>query len=326
MAGPAPARAPRALHAGDARGHVAARRSRARRGPHARLLLEAADVRPDAHRPRLAAGEPEHAPRPGAYPTGDQLDETGDEADAARPVDARRRAGRLWLCAPARSSWPSPVSPSAGAIARRAVRATAARRGRTGADDLAPVGQTAQRVPPKVRAHRRRTSSPASATARGWCRRRGCRTPAGSRWARGDRSGVVDAARGRRGRRPAVDDDRRGTRLARFNEITAGSGSPSANRCRAPTPPPIVDTWTDVDGDDLGRRAVRAAPVTIGSGAYLGCNSTVCPGVTVGRGAYVGEGAVVSTTSAEHSVVYGNPAVMVRRYDRASGIWLGVAR
>ena len=71
-----------------------------------------------------------------------------------------------------------------------------------------------------------------------------------------------------------------------------------------------------------GLPAPPPEPVVVEDGAYLGANSTLCPGVTVGRGAFVGEGAVVVDDVPSYSVVYGNPAVVVRRYDRATG-WAG---
>jgi acetyltransferase-like isoleucine patch superfamily enzyme len=56
-------------------------------------------------------------------------------------------------------------------------------------------------------------------------------------------------------------------------------------------------------------------PVSIGSGAFLGVSSAVLPGVTVGEGAYVGAHAVVVRDVPAHTVVVGNPARAVRRWD-----------
>jgi acetyltransferase-like isoleucine patch superfamily enzyme len=87
----------------------------------------------------------------------------------------------------------------------------------------------------------------------------------------------------------------------------------------------IVDSW------DNGRRPLAGgpssgpgrAPVRIGAGAYLGCNAVVGPGVTIGAGAFVGEGAVVLDDVPAHTVVYGNPAQVVRRYDANERRWIG---
>jgi acetyltransferase-like isoleucine patch superfamily enzyme len=56
-------------------------------------------------------------------------------------------------------------------------------------------------------------------------------------------------------------------------------------------------------------------PVSIGRGAFLGINSAVLAGVTVGAGAYVGAHAVVTRDVPAHTVVVGNPARAVRRWD-----------
>lgn len=63
-------------------------------------------------------------------------------------------------------------------------------------------------------------------------------------------------------------------------------------------------------------------PTVVERGAYLGCNSIVLPGVRIGAGAFVGEGAVVSDDVAPRSVVYGSPALVVRRFDAATRAWL----
>lgn len=63
-------------------------------------------------------------------------------------------------------------------------------------------------------------------------------------------------------------------------------------------------------------------PVRIGAGSFLGINSCVLPGVTVGDRAYVGAGAVVTADVPALSVVAGNPARVVRRFDAASNAWV----
>jgi maltose O-acetyltransferase len=55
----------------------------------------------------------------------------------------------------------------------------------------------------------------------------------------------------------------------------------------------------------------RVAPVTIGTGAFVGARSIILPGVTIGAGAVVGAGSVVRHDVSPHSVVAGNPAKVV---------------
>jgi acetyltransferase-like isoleucine patch superfamily enzyme len=87
----------------------------------------------------------------------------------------------------------------------------------------------------------------------------------------------------------------------------------------------IVDTWR-VPFAVSTRRLLPAAPVVIEANAYLAMNSIVGPGVHVGEGAYIGEGAVVYDDVPAHAVVYGNPAVVTRRFDPDDKEWRGKVR
>jgi len=67
---------------------------------------------------------------------------------------------------------------------------------------------------------------------------------------------------------------------------------------------------------------VDPSPVRICRGAFLGVGAVVLPGVTVGENGYVGAGAVVAEDVPARSVVVGNPARVVRRWDDAAGEWV----
>ncbi len=56
----------------------------------------------------------------------------------------------------------------------------------------------------------------------------------------------------------------------------------------------------------------RNAPITIGDGAWIGAQATVCPGVTMGEGAVVGATASVVKDVAPWTVVGGNPARVIK--------------
>jgi acetyltransferase-like isoleucine patch superfamily enzyme len=64
------------------------------------------------------------------------------------------------------------------------------------------------------------------------------------------------------------------------------------------------------------------APVRIGAGAFLGIGSIVLPGVNVGERAYVAGGAVVTSDVPPNTVVAGNPARVVKRWDDRSQCWV----
>lgn len=64
--------------------------------------------------------------------------------------------------------------------------------------------------------------------------------------------------------------------------------------------------------------------VTIGRGAFLGIGSAVLMGVTVGEHAYVAAGAVVTRDVEPRTLVVGNPARPVRRWDGRREEWVSI--
>jgi sugar O-acyltransferase (sialic acid O-acetyltransferase NeuD family) len=58
-----------------------------------------------------------------------------------------------------------------------------------------------------------------------------------------------------------------------------------------------------------------AGLVTVEDGAFIGIGATVMPRLTVGRWSVVGAGAVVTRDVQPYSVVAGNPAKVIRRFD-----------
>jgi acetyltransferase-like isoleucine patch superfamily enzyme len=87
----------------------------------------------------------------------------------------------------------------------------------------------------------------------------------------------------------------------------------------------IGDTYHGYEDPSLPVRSQpMAAPqaVTIEEGAFLGVGAVVLMGVTVGAHAYVGAGAVVTEDVPPRTVVVGNPARAVRRWDDATNAWL----
>jgi len=107
--------------------------------------------------------------------------------------------------------------------------------------------------------------------------------------------------------------------LARFNTVVCGIGVSIGERVGSSDSATVFDTWWP--GAPFGGFGPEQAPVVIERHAYLGCNSIVGPGVTVGEGAYVGEGAVVVEDVPPHTVVYGNPARVVRAFDPTTNTW-----
>ncbi|MER3452915.1 MAG: hypothetical protein C4344_04460 [Acidimicrobiia bacterium] len=63
-------------------------------------------------------------------------------------------------------------------------------------------------------------------------------------------------------------------------------------------------------------------PVRIERGAFLGIRAVVLEGVTIGENAYVAAGAVVVDDVEPRTIVAGNPARPVRRWDAAAEAWV----
>ena len=60
---------------------------------------------------------------------------------------------------------------------------------------------------------------------------------------------------------------------------------------------------------------MKAAPVTIKKGAWIGSRAIILPGVTVGEGAIVASGAIVTKDVAPRTIVGGNPARFIKNID-----------
>lgn len=65
----------------------------------------------------------------------------------------------------------------------------------------------------------------------------------------------------------------------------------------------------------------EGSPVVIGRNAWIGRGAVILPGVEVGDNAVVAAGSVVTRAVAANSVVAGNPAREVRRFDRPAETW-----
>lgn len=62
-------------------------------------------------------------------------------------------------------------------------------------------------------------------------------------------------------------------------------------------------------------------PVTIGRRCFVGLGARILPGVTLGDHCIVGTNAVVTRSFPAYSMIAGNPARLIKRYDPATGIW-----
>lgn len=63
-------------------------------------------------------------------------------------------------------------------------------------------------------------------------------------------------------------------------------------------------------------------PVVVEDDVWIGSNCIILPGVRIGEHSVVGAGSVVTKSVPPFCLVVGNPARVVRRYDRKSGAWV----
>ncbi|MBE7178966.1 MAG: acyltransferase, partial [Mucilaginibacter polytrichastri] len=76
----------------------------------------------------------------------------------------------------------------------------------------------------------------------------------------------------------------------------------------------------------IRNQPVTMQPICIEDECWIGANVTITAGVTVGRHAVVAGGSVVTRNVPPYTVVGGNPARVLKRYDEPSGQWIKVAR
>jgi acetyltransferase-like isoleucine patch superfamily enzyme len=88
----------------------------------------------------------------------------------------------------------------------------------------------------------------------------------------------------------------------------------------------IVDTthpYQDIhDPRPIGSRILdEESFVEIGDGSFIGFGAIVMPNVRIGKYCVIGAHACVTKDIPDYSVAVGNPALIIRHYDEASGSW-----
>jgi sugar O-acyltransferase (sialic acid O-acetyltransferase NeuD family) len=66
---------------------------------------------------------------------------------------------------------------------------------------------------------------------------------------------------------------------------------------------------------EISPAAILLGRCTVGSYTQIGANATILPDITVGSNVVIGAGAVVTKNVPDNSVVYGNPAKIIRYLD-----------
>jgi acetyltransferase-like isoleucine patch superfamily enzyme len=66
---------------------------------------------------------------------------------------------------------------------------------------------------------------------------------------------------------------------------------------------------------------VSCKQITIQDAVWIGSNSVITAGVTLGKHCVIGAGSVVTKDIPEFSVAVGNPAKVIKKYNKDLGIW-----
>ncbi|PQB05087.1 acyltransferase [Aureitalea marina] len=69
-------------------------------------------------------------------------------------------------------------------------------------------------------------------------------------------------------------------------------------------------------------QGVSTAPIVIEDESWIGANAVIVPGVTIGKHSIVAAGSVVTKNVPPYSVVAGNPARVIKQYDKQSQTWI----
>lgn len=118
-----------------------------------------------------------------------------------------------------------------------------------------------------------------------------------------------------------------GTSINRFFKVVCAGEVIIEEDCLIGDQVAIEDTHYRYDLPDtpIQQQPLAAPmPVRIGRGTHIGVRCTIMPGVTIGEYAYLGAAAVVREDVPPRTVVAGDPARPIRRYDPSQGGWVDV--
>lgn len=72
------------------------------------------------------------------------------------------------------------------------------------------------------------------------------------------------------------------------------------------------------------QRVLIAKPIIICDDVWLGEGVMVLPGVTIGKGSIIGAGAIVTKDIPEYSIAVGNPARVIKQYNKTINKWVKI--
>ncbi len=72
----------------------------------------------------------------------------------------------------------------------------------------------------------------------------------------------------------------------------------------------------------IAEQGIEVTPVKINNNVWIGANAVILPGITIGEHCVVGAGSVVTKDVPPFSVVVGNPAKVVKKWDDQQQKWI----
>ncbi len=72
-------------------------------------------------------------------------------------------------------------------------------------------------------------------------------------------------------------------------------------------------------------QGVRTAPIVIEDDCWIGANVVITAGITIGKHCVIAAGAVVTKNVPAFSIAAGNPARVIKQYNREQKVWIRVS-
>ena len=66
---------------------------------------------------------------------------------------------------------------------------------------------------------------------------------------------------------------------------------------------------------------VTCRPIIISDNVWIGANSVITAGVTLGKHCVIGAGSIVTKNIPDYSVAVGNPARVIKKYNKITNVW-----
>lgn len=83
-----------------------------------------------------------------------------------------------------------------------------------------------------------------------------------------------------------------------------------------------IHNYENISKPVMAQELKKKGKVLIKSGSFIGINSVIMPGVTIGKNSVVGASSVVTKDIPDYSIAIGNPAKVIRYYNKSQKCWI----